>query len=185
MSATILCPLGPGLREVRALRRFGPPALDILGLPEARARTTADRVRAAIRNAGFTLPAGRVAAGLVAAEGAPPDVPGLDLGLALAVLLADPAHEHVRRPNLIAWGGLGLDGSAPACDAPDVADLPPGPWAGRFWRPTDHVPAPEEDAVLSIVDVDGLAQGWDVIVRLVEMERELEGVASPFPRTRA
>lgn len=188
MPSSLLTPSDPsGLSVVRAIRRPGPPSLEIRGVPPDRARALADRVRSAITNAGYGFPAGRVAAAVSAPDRAPtPGIvaPGLDLAVVLAVLLADPGHAHLRRPNLLAWGRLRLDGSLGPCPAPGVADLPPGSWAGRFWRPTDHVPDPDEDAVLSIADTEHLADAWDALTRFVERERELDPVPRPaLPRS--
>lgn len=188
MTASLLTPADPaGLSVVRAVRRPGPPSLEIQGVPPGRARALADRVRAAITNAGYGFPTGRVAAAVSAPDRPPTPAavtPGLDLAVALAVLLADPAHAHLRRPNLLAWGRLQLDGSLGPCPAPGIADLPPGSWTGRFWRPTDHIPDPDEDAVLSIADTDHLAHAWDAITRFVERERELDPVPRPvLPRS--
>lgn len=188
MSASVLAPAEPsGPYVIRAVRRPGPPSLEIRGLPPDRSRALADRVRAGIHNSGYGLPTGRIAVAASVPDGGSMTgvvAPGLDLPVALAILLADPAHGHLRRPNLIAWGRLSLDGSLGRCPAPGIPDLPAGPWTGRFWRPTDHVPAPDEDAVLSIVDTDRLADAWDALIRLVERERELAPVPRPaLPRT--
>lgn len=169
MPANVLVPGDGRLRTVRAIRRPGPPSLELRGLDPVRARSTADRVRAAVRNAGFTIPSGRIAAG----PDGPVPGPGIDLPLALAILLADSAHRRLRRPNLIAWGALGLDGTLAHSPAPAVGDLPEGAWVGRFWRPTEHVPDPDEDAVLMLVDVETLPDAWDVLARSIEMEAEL------------
>lgn len=188
MAASILTPGdAAGLSVVRAVCRPGPPSMEIRGLSPARGRALTDRVRAAIVNSGYGLPTGRIAAAVSAPDGASrTDVvaPGLDLPVALAVLLADPTRGHLRRPNLIAWGRLGLDGSLGPCPAPGIADLPPGPWTGRFWQPTDRVPHHEEDAVLSIADTDRLADAWDALIRFVERERDLDPMSRPaVPRT--
>lgn len=174
MTTTLLIPGPHGLRELRAVRRSGPPGLRLHGPPEDRTRTVADRVRAAILNAGYTIPSGHIELDV------PLDPsPGLDLPIALAVLLADDAHEHIRQPGLVAWGALRLDGRTDACAEPGIAGLPPGPWVARIWHPTDHVPTPEEDAVITLVDADGLRGAWTVLVGLLELERQMEEVLQP------
>ena len=162
MSATVLVPVRRSLATVTATRDSPVPSFAIGN------RATGDRVRAAIINAGFAVPTGTVRVDA-------PDAHGIDLAVALAVLLADPAHVHLRQPNLVAFGGLALDGTATPTDPPDIEDLPPGPWVARFWRPTDHIPEPGEDAVLTMTEVATLAIAWDVLVKLLEIERRLAG----------
>lgn len=188
MTASVLAPVDPsGLYVVRAVCRPGPPSLDVRGLPPARARLLADRVRIALVNAGYRPPPGRVAAAVSDPDGSGTQdivVPGLDLALALAILLSDPVHARLRRPNLVAWGRLRLDGSLASCPAPGISDLPPGPWTGRFWQPADHVPDPDEDAVLSIADTDHLAEAWDALTRFVEREHDFDPAPGrALPRT--
>ncbi len=65
----------------------GLPALNIVGLPDAEVRESKDRVRAALQNAGFTIPPRRITVNL-----APADVPKesgrFDLPIALGILAA-------------------------------------------------------------------------------------------------
>ncbi len=65
----------------------GLPCFEIVGLPTASVREAKERVRAAIRNAGFTFPMRRIVINL-----APADIrkegSGLDLAISLAILLA-------------------------------------------------------------------------------------------------
>jgi len=95
--------------EVEVDVSSGLPHTTTVGLPDGAVREGRDRVRAAIRNSGFSYPARRVTVNL-----APADVPkagaAFDLPIALAVLAAaaDPV-----LPDLAPWcvlGELGLDG---------------------------------------------------------------------------
>ncbi len=88
----------------------GLPQLLIVGLPDKAVEESKERVRAALKHAGFTLPQRRVTVNL-----APADVrkagPAFDLPIALGILLADgqlPA--EVLKDTLIA-GELALDGT--------------------------------------------------------------------------
>lgn len=174
MRARILVPADTRLSVIEATRRPGPPSVVLRGVDPGRGRTTADRVRAAVQNAGFTIPAGAITVEVAGPNGRARRDPGLgtDLPLALAILLADRAHRHLRRPNLVAWGRLGLDGALHPAGEPGVYGLPDGSWIGRFWSPTDHVPEPHEDGVLMLRDVDSLAGGWDALVDSIRMEAE-------------
>jgi predicted ATPase with chaperone activity len=104
MFAEVLVPGPCNLHVVRCVRRRGPPSISIDGL----ARTAADRIRAAITNSGFAVPAGHIDVTLDPGGEAGPEA---DLALALAMLLCDPTHEHMQRSGLVARGELALDGS--------------------------------------------------------------------------
>jgi predicted ATPase with chaperone activity len=108
-----------------------------------------------------------------------------DLPFALAVLLSDPSHAHMRRSGWIAWGALGLDGSLAPAEGALLNDLPPGPCAGRIWAPDDHIPAPDEDAVISLVDVMTLTQAWEVLVFFAEAEEVILDGASAESRDKS
>src|SRR5439155_19966757 len=161
MFATVVAPTEHKLVEVVTRRRPGPPSL----VTDWRARP--DRVRAALQNQGFSLPNGRIEVEVPSPE------PGHDLAVALSILLADPSHKHMRRHGWIAWGVLGLGGALTRAEGPFVGALHSGPAAGRIWRPDDRLPEPDDDAVLSIVDVEELAQAWEVFTFLVSIEQAL------------
>jgi hypothetical protein len=91
----------------------------------------------------------------------------------------------MRRPGVVAHGSLRLDGTLQGTTGALVGDLPRDPFVGRFRHPTDHVPLPDEDAVLSIVEVDSLAGAWDVLLRLLDIESRLgakEEMCAKTPR---
>lgn len=89
----------------------GLPAYETVGLPDAAVRESRERVRAAIRNSGFTFPAARITVSLAPAdmrkEGAVYDLP-----IALSILLAS-GQLGADRDGLpfVVFGELGLDGS--------------------------------------------------------------------------
>lgn len=88
----------------------GLPGFTVVGLPDASCREARDRVRAAIECAGLRWPNRRTVVNL-----APTDLPksgaGLDLAVALAVLVADEQLPAAALDGLGAVGELGLDGS--------------------------------------------------------------------------
>src|SRR5262245_3988639 len=95
----------------------GLPGIHTVGLPDAAVRESADRVRAAIRNAGFKVPPRRVTISLAPADlrkqGA-----GLDLPIALGILVANGDVPPGRLADLLVIGELALDGavrSVPGC----------------------------------------------------------------------
>ena len=95
----------------------GLPGIHTVGLPDAAVRESADRVRAAIRNAGFNVPPRRITISL-----APADLrkqgSGLDLPIALGILAANGDLPTGRLADLLVLGELALDGTVrrvPGC----------------------------------------------------------------------
>jgi magnesium chelatase family protein len=90
----------------------GLPAFDIVGLPDLAVKESKERVRAAIKNSGYTFPAKRITVNL-----APADIrkegPAYDLGIAVGVLWATgqiPMEEGVL-DEAVVLGELSLDGT--------------------------------------------------------------------------
>ncbi|HEY7475123.1 MAG TPA: YifB family Mg chelatase-like AAA ATPase [Vicinamibacterales bacterium] len=90
----------------------GLPIVTMVGLPDTTVRESRDRVRTAIRNSGFPLPAGRVTVSL-----APSDLrkmgAAFDLPIALGMLAASGALPHREDRRFTIVGGLSLDGRIP------------------------------------------------------------------------
>ncbi|RPF46803.1 magnesium chelatase family protein [Thermodesulfitimonas autotrophica] len=88
----------------------GLPAFEIVGLPDAAVREARDRVRAALKNAGFTFPLGRITVNL-----APADIrkegPGYDLALAAGILAATGQVPAQAAARFVYFGELSLDGT--------------------------------------------------------------------------
>ncbi len=88
----------------------GTPSLNLLGLPDRSLYEARERVRAALCNSGFGLPAGRLLVNL-----APADVrkegPGFDLPIALALLASDGQIPATALRDTVAIGELALDGT--------------------------------------------------------------------------
>ena len=88
----------------------GTPSLSIIGLPDRSLNEARERVRAAIVNSGFILPAGRLLVSL-----SPADVrkegPGFDLAIALALLASDGQLPAPGLAQCVTLGELALDGS--------------------------------------------------------------------------
>ncbi len=86
----------------------GLPAFTTVGLPDSAVRESRERVRTAIRNAGFAFPNDRITVNLAPAdirkEGA-----SFDLPIALGILVATGAVDDRREP-LVVVGELALDG---------------------------------------------------------------------------
>jgi magnesium chelatase family protein len=87
----------------------GLPHTTTVGLPDGAVREASDRIRAALRNAGFEYPQRRVTVNLAPA-GVRKEGPAYDLPIALAILAAEAKPPL---PDLSSWcvlGEVGLDG---------------------------------------------------------------------------
>ncbi|HET9162835.1 MAG TPA: YifB family Mg chelatase-like AAA ATPase [Solirubrobacterales bacterium] len=88
----------------------GLPAFNVVGLPDAAVREARERVRAALANCGFDFPLQRIVANLAPASLRKAG-PGLDLAIAIALLVASGQLEWERLPRLAMVGELALDGT--------------------------------------------------------------------------
>jgi len=89
---------------------FGLPSLTIVGLAGSQVQEARERVRSAIRNTGFEVPARRITVNLSPAD-LPKDGTGYDLAIAVGILAASgqlPTTHLLDRTSLI--GELALDG---------------------------------------------------------------------------
>src|SRR3990172_11675812 len=90
----------------------GLPSFVIVGLPDEAVQESKERVRAAIRNAGYDVPARRITVNL-----APADVrkagPSFDLPIAVGVLTATAQVRPHGLPDSMLLGELSLDGTLP------------------------------------------------------------------------
>ena len=87
----------------------GLPQFSIVGLPDATVRESRDRVRSALKNTGFRFPAKKITVNLAPAdlkkEGA-----GLDLGIAIGILVAEALIPQEALQAYVFVGELALDG---------------------------------------------------------------------------
>jgi len=121
----VQCDVGPGL-----------PGFSIVGLPEKEVSEARERVRSAIRNLGLPFPGTRITANLAPAdlkkEGA-----GLDLALAVALLVATGEIPEERVAGLVFYGELSLDGELrPVKGALAVALAAREEGLPAWWSPT-------------------------------------------------
>ena len=120
---------------------FGLPGLTIVGLAGSAVLEARERVRAALRNSGFEVPARRITVNLAPAD-LPKEGTGHDLAMAAAILVASGQLEaDLGRVALI--GELALDGSLRPIPGSDGArrgrprcwdrrgDRPDREWAGE------------------------------------------------------
>lgn len=89
---------------------FGLPGLTIVGLAGSAVLEARERVRAAIRNSGFEVPARRITVNLAPAD-LPKEGTGHDLAIAVAMLAASDQLDATRLSSTALIGELALDGS--------------------------------------------------------------------------
>ena len=89
---------------------FGLPGLTIVGLAGSAVLEARERVRAAVRNSGFEVPARRITVNLAPAD-LPKEGTGHDLAIATGMLVASDQLDGDRLPWTALIGELALDGS--------------------------------------------------------------------------
>ena len=87
----------------------GLPSFQIVGLPETSVRESRDRVRAAIKNSGFSFPLGRITVNLSPAD-IKKDGTGFDLPIALGILSNTGIIKKEQISDYLICGELSLDG---------------------------------------------------------------------------
>jgi len=100
------------LVEVQVDIAPGLPTFSVVGLPEKEISESRERIRSAIKNAGFSFPSGRITANLAPADVRKGGV-GFDLPIALALLVASEQIPPIPAGS-IAVGELGLNGEVRA-----------------------------------------------------------------------
>ncbi len=98
LAVTVEVDIAPGL-----------PGLQMVGLADAAAQESRERVRAALRNGGLKVPLTRVVVNLAPAD-LPKAGPGFDLPIALGLLVASQQLAPERVEGIWSAGELGLDG---------------------------------------------------------------------------
>ncbi|THJ22618.1 MAG: ATP-binding protein [Nitrospira sp. CG24D] len=87
----------------------GLPQFSVVGLPDATVRESRDRVRAALKNTGFHFPAKRITVNLAPA-GIKKEGSGLDLAIAIGILVAEEVIPQEALDRRVLLGELSLDG---------------------------------------------------------------------------
>ena len=90
------------------------PAYETVGLPDAAVRESKERVRAAIKNSGFTYPVGRITVNLAPAD-TRKEGSFYDLPIAIGLLTATGQIDQQRADEYMFLGELALDGTVRSC----------------------------------------------------------------------
>ncbi len=131
----------------------GLPQLATVGLPEGAVKESKDRIRAALKNCGYTFPAKRITINL-----APADIKkegsAYDLPMAIGILAAEGTVEKTRLEEYLLIGELSLDGSVkPVRGALPIAMAAKKENVKGLILPRQNAP---EAAVVSEVEVLGV-----------------------------
>lgn len=110
LKSTTLLGLAVYLVEIEVDAAAGLPTFDIVGLPDTAVKESKERVRTAIKNAGYELPPRRIVVNLAPAylrkEG-----PSFDLAIAIAILTVTEQLHCNNLDSYLLLGELSLDGS--------------------------------------------------------------------------
>jgi len=87
----------------------GLPQFSVVGLPDATVKESRDRVRSALKNSGFHFPAKRITVNLAPA-GIKKEGAGLDLAIAIGILVAEEVIPQAVLSHRVLIGELSLDG---------------------------------------------------------------------------
>lgn len=87
----------------------GLPQFSVVGLPDAIVKESRDRVRSALKNTGFHFPAKRITVNLAPA-GVKKEGSGLDLAIAVGILVAEEVIPQSQLDHRVLVGELSLDG---------------------------------------------------------------------------
>jgi magnesium chelatase family protein len=138
--------------------RRGLPAFSVVGLPDAAVREARERVRSALANCGFDFPLQRIVANLAPASLRKAG-PGLDLPIAVALLVASAQLDWERLSGLAMVGELALDGSVrgvPGVLA--VAEAARETGAEAIVVPSENGPEAALAGEIEVIALDSLAQ---------------------------
>jgi magnesium chelatase family protein len=87
----------------------GLPQFSVVGLPDATVKESRDRVRSALKNSGYHFPAKRITVNLAPA-GIKKEGSGLDLAIAVGILVAEEVIPQAMLDHRVLLGELSLDG---------------------------------------------------------------------------
>src|SRR5512139_1185597 len=138
----------------------GLPTFATVGLPEGAVRESKDRVKSALKNAGYDFPARRITVNLAPAdikkEGA-----SFDLPMAIGILAATGVIRHDRLKDYLLLGELSLDGGVkPVRGSLSVAVAAKKAALKGIVVPLENV---REGAVVEGIDVIGVSELAEVV----------------------
>jgi magnesium chelatase family protein len=163
----------------------GLPAFSVVGLPDTAVREARERVRAALANCDFEFPLRRIVANLAPASLRKAG-PGLDLAIAVALLVASEQLAWERLPTLAMIGELALDGSLrPVPGVLAIAEAAREHGAEAIAVPAENGAEAALVEGLEVLALDSLAQVPGLAAGEWAPERPEPLLLCPEPRTAA
>ncbi|HET8863438.1 MAG TPA: YifB family Mg chelatase-like AAA ATPase [Solirubrobacterales bacterium] len=140
----------------------GLPAFSVVGLPDTAVREARERVRAALANCGFDFPLQRIVANLAPASLRKAG-PGLDLPIAVALLVASGQLEWDRMSRFVMAGELALDGALrPIPGVLAIAEAARGQGAEAIVVPAENGAEAALVEGIEVLPLEGLSQVQDL-----------------------
>jgi len=134
------------LIEVEVDISGGLPQFSVVGLPDTTVRESRDRVRAALRNTGFSFPVRKITVNLAPA-GVKKEGAGLDFAIAIGILIAEDIVPAAAVSGRVLVGELSLDGC--------IKPVPGGLSIGMACQRTHALMLSQENAIEAAV-VEGV-----------------------------
>ena len=135
------------LIEVEVDISGGLPQFSVVGLPDTTVRESRDRVRAALRNTGFSFPVKKITVNLAPA-GMKKEGAGLDLAIAVGILIAENVVPSAAVAGKVLVGELSLDGG--------IKPIPGGLSIGMTCQQSQTLLLSPENAIEAAI-VDGVS----------------------------
>ncbi|MDP9271021.1 MAG: YifB family Mg chelatase-like AAA ATPase [Chloroflexota bacterium] len=177
LSATVLGVEGVPVR-VEADVAFGLPSLTIVGLGGSAVQEARERVRSAIRNCGFEVPARRITVNLAPAD-LPKDGTSYDLAIAAAILGASGQLGMAPTRECALIGELALDGSLRP--VPGTLALAAAVRSGGVGEVIVPAASTREAASVRGVSVRGAASLGEAVAHLVGLRELPSTMPTPIP----
>ncbi len=157
---------------------FGLSTFCLVGLPDTAVKEARDRIRAAIKNSGYSFPRGRVTVNL-----APADVrkqgPLYDLPIALSILLATGEISRASIESSVFLGELALDGTVRAVQGTlTAAIMTKKRGLQRLFVPTDNA---QEATAIEGIDVYEVGSLQSLVDHLKGIQLLTISTKSSFP----
>jgi magnesium chelatase family protein len=177
LSATVLGVDGVPVR-VEADVAFGLPSLTIVGLAGSAVQEARERVRSALRNCGFEVPARRITVNLAPAD-LPKEGTGYDLAIAVAILGASGQLGSAPVRSCAMVGELALDGSLRP--VPGMLALAAAVRVAGVNEVVVPATSTREAATVRGITVVGAASLGDAVAHLVGLRPLPSALPTPLP----
>lgn len=155
---------------------IGLPSFTIVGLPDKAVEESKERVRSAVRNAGFTFPNKRITVNLAPAD-LKKEGPAYDLAIALGILIADNQLRGDYFENSVLMGELALDGKVRHLNGILSVALSSIDWKiDKFIVPETNAQEAALVREIKVIGVDALRQIADAAMGKAEIPAQISQI---------